>query len=208
MTLRWMPACFAALAAVSFATALVGAIATGCTSNDVMSAPQLPTQCPPTLLAANGSGCAEGLLCPYEFVCGAFDQQTTCSCVDGVLACAVDATDASLAVGASPTCSPQTNPVACPTSEPQTLDTCATVGLTCLYDDPLCPASEAGPNIDTCACQGGTNGGLVYNCVLDECRSGAADAGVDAPADGNVPDGAPVTNDAGDASSDGGDDAG
>jgi hypothetical protein len=209
MTLRWMPACFAAVAAVSFTTAVVASIATGCTSNDVTVPASPPTQCPPTLLAANGSACGAGLLCPYEFLCGTFSQQTTCSCVNGALACVVDATDASLAVGAAPTCSPQTNPVACPANEPQTNDTCTAVGLTCLYKDLLCPGSEAGPNIDTCECQGGTNGGLVYDCVIDECGS-SPDGGVGTPLDGNVPDEGAPHGDAGDGgdANDSGDDGG
>ncbi len=212
MTLRWIPACFAAVAAVSFTTALVASIATGCTSNDTTTPTLLPTQCPSTLIAANGAACGDGLVCPYEFACGAFQQQATCSCVNGALACVVDATDASLALGAEPTCTPQTNSVACPKSEPQSLDTCTAVGLTCLYDDLVCPKSDSGPNIDTCECQGGTNGGLVFNCLVDECISQGKDAGVGTPVDANAPtDGAldsSDSGDAGDANLDVGDDAG
>jgi hypothetical protein len=210
MNHRWMHACFAALA-LAGATA---SLAAGCSSNNPPpAAPSGLSQCPLTLDEANGAPCEGSLLCPYEFPCGAFHQQTTCLCTAGAMACTVDATDASLAPDATPTCVSVGNAAACPPSEPASLATCTTIGLQCEYHGLTCPGSAeagTGPNIDTCECQGGTNGGLVFNCAISECTP--SEAGVGTPSDAG-PDGA--SGDAGDgggsesdASQDAGDDGG
>jgi hypothetical protein len=187
---RAVPLVLAALASVIAPLATCASLAAGC-SSDATPATSPLGECLPTLDSANGSACADGLVCPYTSVCGSFEQRTTCSCLSRVLVCVVEGADAALPPGSEPSCSPLSNPPACPKNEPVSRAACSALGIACLYDAVTCPGTDGGALVDTCECQGADDGGLVYSCAIAQCPTAG-----DASPSG---DSAPPLSDAGDS---------
>ena len=143
------------------------------------------TQCPATLAEANGQACASGLLCPYEFACGAFQQQATCGCTSGTFACAADATDAAAIAGedAAPNCSPATNPATCPTREPDDLSTCTTGRGSPASTHGVRRRRREDRHLRRARRRARTNGGLGFSCAIaGGCAAPGEDAGSGTPA--------------------------
>jgi hypothetical protein len=199
MTRRWM---FASVAALAIASALAGVVASACSSNAIPSLSGSPlNECLPTLALANGSACADGLVCPYELACGPVQVSTSCTCESGTLVCVVAGDDASLPSDTEPSCAQLTNPAGCPSHEPTSHAACSSVGLACVYRGVACASIDAGVTLDTCECQGGDDGGpILYSCSIAQCPSD--DGGLAAVEGG---DGATLESGAGDASDAGGD---
>jgi hypothetical protein len=158
----------------------------------------------PGSIADNGKACSvEGQSCPTGYPCGAFAQQATCVCTNGVFAC----TDATGAVvdpnGGTPACKPQTaNNPNCPTAEADSTK-CTDTGLQCFYAGVTCPGATA-PSQDVCQCVANPSStsnpaGLVWKCEPATCNP-SADSGLDAPATPDSADTSPPGHDASDSS--------
>lgn len=125
--------------------------------------------CPSDPLEAVGKACNDDLVCTYRVSCAEVDQQATCRCRDGALACE-DALGA-LASGELPRCLRMEHavPAECPETLPQaSASACDVVGSACFYAGKTCEGRSA-QHLDRCLCEADGDGRLRFTCEVGEC---------------------------------------
>ncbi len=177
------------------------------TASAVDAGPEARPACLTNLQQENGTACEapDGYSCPVEIPCSGSPlyQQADCVCSSGKWACSYAATALDAAVippGATPMCvsNGHGDQAACPASEVEALQggaeggalPCApaNTGLQCLYDSGVTCPGAAFPNLDTCACVGGPDGGLVFACESVFCDVVPPDAALDQGLEAAAPD--------------------